>query len=82
MNLSTISSVSSLYEARMLMMFLNRPVSRRKAAPVNGAMKGTPALAATGVAEREVGVPTSPIKANTSWSSMRLRVLRAAASGS
>ena len=45
--------------------------SLRNSAPVNGAMKGTPASAATGVAEREVGVPTSPIRAKTSSCSIR-----------
>ena len=56
--------------------------SRRNAAPVNGAMYGTPASAATGVAERDVGVPTAPIRANTCSSSISRRVLAIAASGS
>ena len=56
--------------------------SRRKAAPVNGAMNGTWASAATGVAERDVGVPTSPISAKTPSESMSCCVLVTAASGS
>ena len=56
--------------------------SLRKAAPVKGAMKGTPESAATGVAERDVGVPTSPIRAKTLSSLMSELVLVAASSGS
>ena len=63
-------------------MTLGRLGSRRKAAPVNGATYGMPDSAVMGVAERDVGVPTAPINANTSSSSMRRMVLAMAASGS
>ena len=63
---------------RMLFHFL----SRRNSAPVNGAMNGTLASAAIGVAERDVGVPTSPISAKTPSSSISWMVLTMAASGS
>ena len=56
--------------------------SRRKAAPVKGAMYGTPALAATGVDAREVGVPTAPMRAKTLRSWISRWVLAMAASGS
>ena len=63
-------------------MMLDHCGSRRNSAPVNGAINGTLASAATGVADLEVGVPTSPIKAKTPCSSIRLRVFFAASSGS
>ena len=56
--------------------------SRRKPAPVKGAMYGLPAAAATGRAEREVGVPTAPMRANTCSCSNSAAVLAMAASGS
>ena len=61
---------------------LSQSSFRRKPAPVNGATYGMPAAAATGVAERDVGVPTAPIKANTSSLSISAVVLAMAASGS
>ena len=66
----------------MLSTLPNCPAFRRNSAPVNGAMYGTPASLATGVAEREVGVPTAPISAKTPSSSIRRMVLAMAASGS
>ena len=66
---ATISSVSWLYDAlRLTMLF--QPGSRRNAAPVKGAIYGTPASAATGAADLDVGVPTAPISANTPSSSI------------
>ena len=56
--------------------------SLRNSAPVTGAMKGTPASAATGTATTVVGVPTEPISAKTSCSSIRLSVLANALAGS
>ena len=61
---------------------LSHSGSRKNAAPVNGATYGMPAAAATGVAERDVGVPTAPISANTASSSINSIVLAIAASGS
>ena len=81
MNLSTISSVSWLYEARRLIM-LDQYESLRNSAPVKGAIKGVFSSAATGVADRDVGVPTSPIRANTPCPLMSSLVLVAASSGS
>ena len=63
-------------------MMLSHLGSRRKAAPVNGAMYGMPAAAAIGVAERDVGVPTAPISANTLSISISSTVFAIAASGS
>jgi hypothetical protein len=56
--------------------------SRRKAAPVNGAMNGTPASIAIGSAASEVGVPTAPIRAKTLFSPISFWVFATAASGS
>ena len=56
--------------------------SRRKPAPVNGPMKGTPAAVAMGCAAADVGVPTAPISANTPCCPISVRVLAMAASGS
>ena len=78
----TISSVSWKYDARMLITLSRMVASRRNSAPVKGPMYGTPAALATGVAERDVGVPTAPMSAKTSCSLMSLRVFVAAASGS
>ena len=64
------------------MMLSQLSTSRRKAAPVKGATKGTLASRATGVAEREVGVPTSPMRAKTPSSCISSLVLVAASSGS
>ena len=79
---STSSEVSCEYEARRFTTLGSSCPSRRKSAPVNGAMYGTPAAAAIGVAARDVGVPTAPMRAKTRSSSISFRVLTIAASGS
>ena len=63
-------------------MMLSHFGSRRNAAPVNGAMYGTPSAAAIGVADRDVGVPTAPMSANTLCDSIKCCVWATASSGS
>ena len=63
-------SVSWSYEPRTLITLPSAGL-RRKAAPVNGPINGTPAWVAIGWAALEVGVPTSPTSANTPSLSIR-----------
>ena len=81
MRCSIQASVSWSYEPRMLITLPSDGL-RRKAAPVNGPINGTPASVAIGCAALEVGVPTSPTSANTPFSSIRRLVLAIAFSGS